>query len=961
MDEIEQIKERLNIEEVISSYLTLKKAGSNLKAPCPFHNEKTPSFMVSPERQTFKCFGCFPKGELVQTESGLKEIQKIKKGEKVYSSKGKLRKVNLAFKRKYEGDLLEIIPRMICAPVKITGDHKVFAIRTKNCKQNARLSRLCQNKCKQNCPDKYFQKYKVEKIEARKLTVNDYLLYPLKSNYTKCPNVNVFDYINIKPKRGKKPRQFKNNIKIDDDFIRLAGLYISEGSSHRAYIRFSYGPKEDHFAQETVRLISNVFGLKASIHVRGRGKTGIEVTCCNSLLAQSFKTIFGAKAWEKKIPFFLLGLDKRHSQVLVNAFIDGDGTVLRPQKNNKGGRFSVTTTSLELVHQMKDVLLSLGQRPSLNYAESYQSTDGVNHRKSYKINWRKDDNSHFSDFYIHENVTYWIIPIRSIKKTDFIGHVYNLNVAIDHSYLTKSFSVGNCGEGGDVFTFIEKIEGVDFYNALLILADRAGVKLKPKEGIKYGDKEYQPDQKTKLFEINDWAARVYHEILIRHPKASKARAYLKDRGLSDETIKKFQIGYAPESWDFIIKFLLKKGYSENEMFKAGLLAKGERGGHYDRFRGRIMFPISNVMGNVVAFTSRVLKDDGVGAKYLNSADSSIYHKGKILYGLNLAKMSIKSCDLAIMVEGNMDVIATHQAGFLNVVAASGTAATADQFKILSRYTSEIALCFDSDEAGEVAMKRSIRLALENDINVKIVALPRAFKDPDEAIVADRKNWERAVNEAKPALEHWIDLLIRKSPTLSVSEKKKIAKEILPVIKSTFSEIEKEHYVHYLAGKLSVSENSLKDSMQKQKADNKQKPTDFKQKEIKLSSLERIVGIIWSDLSLVSEIKKNIETKSEKKEVEKIVDLINSGKLDKKEFSPDEQNELNQISLMAMKDFEVSNKDSLKEELIFLVKRTEGDGREGIKKDFARKIADAEKAGDKKKIKKLVEEFQGLIK
>lgn len=952
MDEVEQIKERLDITEVISSYLTLKKAGANYKAACPFHNEKTPSFMVSPERQTFKCFGCFPAGELIQTEKGFQEINKVRKGDLVYTDKGRLRAVNMVFEREYSGDLLEIIPRMISLPVRITGDHRVFAIKTKNCKQN--------------CPDKYFHDYRVEKIEARNLNKNDILLYPIKQTSKKdIDRIDLLNYSQASLKRGRLPRAFPTEVMIKSDFARLAGLYIAEGSSHRAYIRFSFGNHELAYAKEIVTLIKRIFGLESSIHQRAGIKTGIEVTCCNALLARIFENLFGNGAENKKIPNFFVGSSKNVQKSILGGIFDGDGTTTRSQKKGIGGRKSITTVSFALVHQLKDILINLGQRPSVTCKSAYISADEVNHQASYHINWRENDQSHFSDFIETGEVKYWALPINRIVRSDFKGLVYNLNVDEDHSYLTQGFAVANCGEGGDVFTFIEKMEGVDFYNALKLLADKAGVKLKS-QSIKYGNSEHKADQKTRLFDINELAAKIYHKVLTDHPKVEKARKYLEKRGMNDEAIREFRIGYAPNSWDFLRKFLgIKFGFKPPEIAKAGLMAQSAKGDYYDRFRGRIMFPINNVMGSVVGFTSRVLIDDGKQAKYINSAESAIYSKGKVLYGLDIAKMAIKEADLAIIVEGNMDVIACHQAGFKNVVASSGTALTEEQLKILSRYASEVAFSFDSDSAGEGAMKKAIIMALKSDITARIISLPSVYKDPDEAIKADPRNWERAVKDSKPALEYWIDLLIRKNPDLAVAAKKKIAKEILPVIKIIYSEIEKEHYVKYLSTKLGVSEKSLIEALEKTKSDQPSNPAEKNLQTQKLSHSEQLAGIIWSmplAIKFVDTKKlRSVELDAENANVKKLLVDVSNQKFDPKNFTPEARADLDQIGITAQVNQDFSEEESLKSEINFLLQRILQDSNENIKSDFAAKIKRAEEAGDQKKIKELVAEFSQLIK
>lgn len=532
----------------------------------------------------------------------------------------------------------------------------------------------------------------------------------------------------------------------------------------------------------------------------------------------------------------------------------------------------------------------------------------------------------------------------------------------------QTFKCFGCGEGGDIFTFIEKIEGVDFYNALKILADKAGITLQTRS-VTYGQKEYKSDKKTRIFEINEWTKKLYHKILIDHSKAQIARDYVyKKRKLKKETVLNFEIGYAPESWDLLIKFLKNKGYTPEEMFQSGVVVRSEKGDYYDRFRGRIIFPINNIMGNTVGFTSRIFKEtdnskDSNQAKYINSSESPIYTKGKTIYGLDKAKMAIKEANLAILVEGNMDVIACHQAGFKNVVATSGTAITTDQLKILNRYTQDIAFSFDSDSAGITTMKKAIILALQNDINSKIIALDGVYKDPDEAISANPKNWTRAVENAHPSLEYWIDLLIKEDPSIEISTKKKIAKEILPVIKTIYSPIEKEYYIKYLSKKLSVSEKSLISVLEKttepKDAINKNEPDGKIQN---LTTQEKLVGLLWSNLENINNFKsKLIKSDLALPKYESFIKMIKSGTIDKNCIKAEEISSLNQLSMLALKDFDVTDEVSTKSEIEFLIGRLSMDQKDHLKDEFAQKIQVAEESGDKDKVKKLLAEFSALIK
>ncbi|MFA6963101.1 MAG: DNA primase [Patescibacteria group bacterium] len=528
----------------------------------------------------------------------------------------------------------------------------------------------------------------------------------------------------------------------------------------------------------------------------------------------------------------------------------------------------------------------------------------------------------------------------------------------------QSFKCFGCSEGGDVITFIEKIEGLDFFNALKLLADKAGVQLKS-EKVKFGDKEFTSDRKTRIYEINEWTKRVYHKILTDHPKAEKAREYLKGRGLTVETISAFEIGYAPAAWDFLLKFLGSKGYTEKEAVEAGVAVQSDNGKIFDRFRGRIIFPISNILGNTVAFTSRILEDDGKSAKYVNSSESPIYIKGKTIYGLDKAKLPIKEANQAVVVEGNMDVIACHQAGFRNTVACSGTALTLDQLKILTRYGGEIVFCFDADNAGQTAMKRAVRIALENDMTTKTISITKPYKDPDDMIKKDPSIWKKAVAEARPSLEYWIDQLIENAGKLDVTAKKTIAKEILPVVKAIFSDIEKEHYIRYLSQKLLVSEKSLSEALNKSKTDREFSHPEVKSElpeAEKLSLVERILGLVWADPSLAKEIGNEFEdVQSSEKYLVDLLAMVKAKSVDKEKIRPEFAAELDQLTITVLKDIDPEADGALSEEIKYLLGRQRSDQKETIKDDFARRIREAEQKGDKELLKKLLQEFSTLIK
>lgn len=308
-----------------------------------------------------------------------------------------------------------------------------------------------------------------------------------------------------------------------------------------------------------------------------------------------------------------------------------------------------------------------------------------------------------------------------------------------HSEKTPSFTVYpengsfycfGCGVGGDVFTFTGLIENLDYIESVKLLAERSGITL-PQDG--YDDSMQR--LKKRIYDINRDTARFFHAFLMS-PGGKWALDYLTGRGLTVKTIKHFGLGAAPDSWDALIRHLKEKGYTESDMLAANVIGKSQRGSLYDRFRKRVMFPIINIRGNIVAFSGRAMPgDDKQGGKYVNTADTPVYKKSENLFGINFAKNVCS--ERVILVEGNMDVISLHQAGFENTVAPLGTAFTTEQANLLSRYTKEIVLMLDADAAGQKAVHRASELLENTGLSVRVVVVPDG-KDPDEYIKKNGK-------------------------------------------------------------------------------------------------------------------------------------------------------------------------------------------------------------------------------
>lgn len=385
-----------------------------------------------------------------------------------------------------------------------------------------------------------------------------------------------------------------------------------------------------------------------------------------------------------------------------------------------------------------------------------------------------------------------------------------------HSEKTPSFFVsperqiwhcfGACNEGGDIFKFLMKIENIDFGEALRELAKEAGVKIT----------SYKPSPEEKrrqiLYEINHLAAEFYHYLLLNHPVGKRALDYVFGRGIKKESLEKFKIGYAPSSWDSLIKFLVnKKGYRLEDLAKVGLIIRGR--GFYDRFRDRIVFPLKDHRGNICGFSGRVLQSDVKEAKYINTPETLLYHKSLLLYGLFENKQEIKNKDEVILVEGEFDMISSWQAGVENVVAIKGSALTPQQVEILSRLTKNLVFALDADAAGSEAIKRGVEVAENYGMVMKAIKI-EGGKDPDEIAQKNPEEWRKMVKEAVGIYDFFLDFVFLKYNWQTAEGKRKIGQEMIPILARISDAIVQSHYVRVLAQRLEVEEEAILTQIEK---------------------------------------------------------------------------------------------------------------------------------------------------
>lgn len=387
-----------------------------------------------------------------------------------------------------------------------------------------------------------------------------------------------------------------------------------------------------------------------------------------------------------------------------------------------------------------------------------------------------------------------------------------------HNEKTPSFLVSpdrgtyycfGCGEKGDIFSFVEKFEGTDFMGALKLLAEKAGVTLEARSKD-YDNKE--KDKKELYFEILEEATKFFEAGFNTDPKV---RAYLLGRGLTDASIKSFRIGYVKDEWRSLSDYLIKKGYNVLDIETVGLIKKSEKG-VYDRFRSRIIFPLSDSSGRVIAFSGRIFnKDDKEEAKYLNSPDTPLFNKSNVLFGIDKAKTAIRTRGYSIIVEGQMDLILSHQAGFTNTVAVSGTAFTdnildnedkINNLGLIRRLSPNIIFAYDGDSAGIRAVSRSATIALSLDMQVKVASLP-VGQDPADIIKENSKDWEEIIKNSKDIITFHIDRICNNTNDVRLRGKQ-VRDIIFPFLIMVKSSIDKSSYISLIQSKTGIPSNAI---------------------------------------------------------------------------------------------------------------------------------------------------------
>jgi len=520
-----------------------------------------------------------------------------------------------------------------------------------------------------------------------------------------------------------------------------------------------------------------------------------------------------------------------------------------------------------------------------------------------------------------------------------------------------------CGEGGDVFTWLQKMEGMDFPEALRILAKKANIKLE------YNQPELST-KKTKLLDISKQAIEYWHNLLLKDVNAESVRKYLEGRGLKQETILEWQLGWSRDSWDDLLKHLKSLGYEDKDIADAGLISQSQKDNkYYDRFRNRLIFPIHNHHGQPVGCSARTMANED--AKYINTPQTQIYNKSLILFGLDKAKTHIRRQDYTILVEGNMDVITVSQAGTKNVVAVSGTALTLEQIHLLKRYSKNVMIAFDADQAGQRAALRGLDLAWQEGLNVKIIVL-KAGKDPDECIKQDKQLWLDSIKGAVNIIDYYFKITLQDLDLTRSDHKKKAAIVLLPIIAKLPDAIDRTHYIQKLASFIAVDDKILEDKINNIPSSNSKVVQGnvgapvIKQLNAVQMLTDRVLAMLLFDVKLLEAIEQKLMPEDFHDETagsiyKELVIQYNKGTFSNTEYSindifkdtPELIKQVNILILLASSEFSKLTELEKVRELEQLVDRFKIEGLKVKATKLDDLIQQAEAAGDDTKVNQLI--------
>jgi len=619
---------------------------------------------------------------------------------------------------------------------------------------------------------------KIEREFANNIKEGDYFLYPQNRQIL---HKEFLDVTSFWTRNNFGPYVEKiEKIKINKEFMWLAGFYVAEGSTYRGGIKFSISSVEKEYADKIVKIIKKLFNKKAKLFYPKSRTNSLEVTISSTNLEHIFKKLFGTGAENKHYPFWFNFLKTELKESLFNGLMDGDGCYTSN---------TYDTISPTLADEVVDLAIALNKIPSCRITEAYSDKKNLNRRKSYSIYFKKRES--IESFYEEiDGINYLFIKVKNIKNIGREKLVYDITVEDKtHTFLSNHFAVGNCGVGGDSIKFVMELEKLSYPEAVEKLASMNNFSL----SYTKGSSDYS-DAKRVLESVGKW----YVKNLNQNPIATQ---YLQQRGISSRAIEKFDIGYVPNSKE-VMTFLQSNLLPLPQAIEAGVVAQSDNGGgFYARLVERITFPIHSTNGALVGFGGRTITNHP--AKYINSPQTKLFNKSRLLYGYHLAKESIYKNKKIIICEGYLDVVMFHQAGFTQAVASMGTALTTEHIPLLRKGEPKVILAYDGDKAGvNAGLKASEMLSIAG-VDGGVVLFPNG-QDPADLIANGQSEMvANLLRDAKPLITFVLEMTAS-SYDLNDPRAKESAFGAMQHFLSQLSPIIKDAYIPFASSLLGLN-------------------------------------------------------------------------------------------------------------------------------------------------------------
>ncbi len=800
---IEAVRDTANLVEVASEFTALRRVGARFTGLCPYpdHNEKSPSFGVSPEKGFYHCFGCLEANERIWTSRGLVPIATAEIGDEVIGLDG--RRETITDKWFRSGPTLRIKTGAAREGMELTPDHWcVFVEKHEAMRVISGLHRRGKEDERLRLTGQLRNRVSDAALtvgHASEVRPGDFWLYPVVPEQARSDDPLHGGHAIRRYTSGPRNER-TTELPVNPAVAWLYGVWLAEGSLYRGGVKWSFGAHESQtFAPKVSRILEEQFGKSSTILNRPH-KNNCEVTCSSTDLSALFGHWFGSGCANKRVPVGALNWTSECQEALIRGYLDGDG-------HTKDGTTTASTVSEELAYGIFALCIQTERPCSVSSIPARIGEDGVRRRKTYSLMLpRKESVKGF--FAPLNGTTYYWSSVQSVQTSrEDPTAVVDITTTGSHIFLTKMGITHNCQRGGDAIKLVMELKNLPFSEAVSHLGERFGIELE----FEGRSPEEERAAKTRTarrrsaYRALAAASVYYHKYLLKASTSEAARRYLKGRGMEPSTIEEFRLGYAPPRGAAGFSAAARKvGLDRSALDAAGLLSP--RGG--ERFVDRVTFPISDLRGRVVGFGARTLGD--AKPKYLNSPETELFNKRSLLYGLPQAAQAMRREKAALVVEGYTDVLMLNQSGIKNSVATLGTAMTEQHLKALSGYAEKIHLLFDPDEAGDKALKRVEEMVRKSaDLKVDVYVL-RLSEDPaDWLLEHPSEEFEELLSSSVPALEYVVRSTAERMRGASPAERSRSLSELREMVAAIKDPVFRNEAIRVVSESLRVNAASLR--------------------------------------------------------------------------------------------------------------------------------------------------------